>query len=68
MDSTNDYLRKYTPEEGEKITIVVADYQTAGRGQGTNTWESEAFQYIGTSGNGAYSSTVPSFYGWSYRS
>lgn len=42
VDSTNDYLRKYTPEEGEKITIVVADYQTAGRGQGTNTWESEA--------------------------
>ena len=24
------------------MTVVVADYQTAGKGQGTNTWESEA--------------------------
>lgn len=23
------------------MTVVVADYQTAGKGQGTNTWESE---------------------------
>ena len=26
---------------GEGMTVVVADYQTAGRGQGTNSWESE---------------------------
>lgn len=42
VDSTNAYLRTYTPAEDEPMTVVVADYQTAGRGQGTNTWESEA--------------------------
>ncbi|MGI6222748.1 MAG: biotin--[acetyl-CoA-carboxylase] ligase [Prevotella sp.] len=41
VDSTNNYLRSYHPGEGEKMTVAVADYQTAGRGQGTNTWESE---------------------------
>ena len=40
-DSTNNCLRGYTPAEGEKMTVVSSDYQTAGRGQGTNTWESE---------------------------
>jgi BirA family biotin operon repressor/biotin-[acetyl-CoA-carboxylase] ligase len=39
--STNLYLKNYQPEEGESMTVVVADYQSAGRGQGTNTWESE---------------------------
>lgn len=42
VDSTNNYLMKYTPSEGERMTVVVADEQTAGRGQGTNHWESEA--------------------------
>ena len=42
VDSTNAYLRTYTPAEDEPMTVVVADYQTAGKGQGTNTWESEA--------------------------
>ncbi len=37
-DSTNRWLR----EQGGGETLVVwADFQTAGRGQGTNTWESE---------------------------
>lgn len=40
-DSTNRYLSEYIPGKGEDMTVVVADYQTAGRGQGTNTWESE---------------------------
>lgn len=40
--STNDYLRNYQPEEGEDMTVVVADYQSEGRGQGSNRWESEA--------------------------
>lgn len=40
-DSTNRWLRDYTPAEGENATIVVADYQTAGKGCGANTWESE---------------------------
>ena len=42
-DSTNQWLR-----DSEKLTanneqprVVIADYQTAGRGCGTNTWESE---------------------------
>jgi BirA family biotin operon repressor/biotin-[acetyl-CoA-carboxylase] ligase len=39
-DSTNRWLRDHTPSQsGEHV--VVADYQTAGRGCGTNSWESE---------------------------
>ena len=38
-DSTNSYLRKLALEED--MTVVTADFQTAGRGQGANTWESE---------------------------
>lgn len=40
-DSTNCYLKNYIPEEGEEMTVAVADYQTAGKGQGVHTWESE---------------------------
>lgn len=40
-DSTNRYLRDYTPAADEVLTVCVADYQTAGRGCGSNTWESE---------------------------
>ena len=55
-DSTNRWLRNYSASDKHgwaqtssiqecpclsDATIVVADYQTAGRGQGTNTWESE---------------------------
>lgn len=39
-DSTNSYLRTLPPGV-EDMTVVSTDYQTAGRGQGTNTWESE---------------------------
>ena len=42
--STNQFLKEKnltTSTEGS-ITVVVADYQTAGKGQGTNTWESES--------------------------
>mgnify|MGYP002852878686 CR=1 FL=1 len=41
VDSTNTYLLNYTPGEGEGQTVAVAEEQTAGRGQGTNQWESE---------------------------
>lgn len=41
-DSTNDFLRYYTPEEGEEMTVVWTDFQRKGRGQGANHWESEA--------------------------
>ena len=40
VDSTNHFLRDYQ-SQGEEMTIVYTDYQTAGRGQGTNRWESE---------------------------
>ncbi len=37
-DSTNRWLRE---QGGEEDVVVWADYQTAGKGQGTNSWESE---------------------------
>ena len=37
-DSTNHWLREHG---GEEDMVIWADYQTAGRGCGTNTWESE---------------------------
>lgn len=40
-DSTNSYLRAYKPAADEEMTVAVATYQRRGRGQGTNTWESE---------------------------
>lgn len=40
-DSTNNYLHNYHGEEGELMTIVTSRYQSAGRGQGSNSWESE---------------------------
>ncbi|WP_276805333.1 biotin--[acetyl-CoA-carboxylase] ligase [Prevotella pallens] len=41
VSSTNDYLKTYTPTETEQMTVAVADFQTSGRGQGSNSWESE---------------------------
>ena len=41
-DSTNRFLQDYSGEEGSVMTIATAEHQTAGRGQGRNTWESEA--------------------------
>lgn len=40
-DSTNRFLGDYQGEEGRLMTVAWTDYQTAGRGQGSNTWESE---------------------------
>lgn len=42
MDSTSRVLRQWC-EEGriDEYTVVVTDFQTAGRGQRGNTWESE---------------------------
>ena len=31
IGSTNDFLKTYTPLEGEQMTVAVADFQTAGR-------------------------------------
>lgn len=41
-DSTNAYLKSYSPIGTDEIVVATADYQTAGKGQGTHTWESEA--------------------------
>lgn len=41
-DSTNRFLREQAPPADCFMTVVKAEYQTAGRGQGTNRWESEA--------------------------
>ena len=40
-DSTNTYLKNYSPSDDEEMVVAVADYQTTGRGQGTHAWESE---------------------------
>ena len=37
-DSTNSWLRE---QQGEEDIVVTTDYQSAGRGCGTNSWESE---------------------------
>jgi BirA family transcriptional regulator, biotin operon repressor / biotin---[acetyl-CoA-carboxylase] ligase len=41
--STNSYLRELIMREKEQPegTVVITDYQTAGRGQKGNSWESE---------------------------
>ena len=39
-DSTNRWLAEHRTE-GQNPCVVVADYQTAGRGCGTNKWESD---------------------------
>lgn len=39
--STNQYLKEYVPMGEEEMVVVTTDYQTAGRGQGMHTWESE---------------------------
>lgn len=45
-DSTNHYIKSILAnldgvQKEPRITVAYSDYQTAGRGQGTNTWESE---------------------------
>lgn len=45
-DSTNHYIKSLLAtldgvQKEPRITVAYSDYQTAGRGQGTNTWESE---------------------------
>lgn len=41
VNSTNNYLRGLIQhKKGNEYTVVMADYQDGGRGQGENTWES----------------------------
>ncbi len=46
VDSTNNYLRALASDHGADNVLVTADYQTAGRGSATNTWESESGRNI----------------------
>lgn len=41
VDSTNQFLHDYSGEEGDLMTVAICNKQTAGRGNGTNVWESE---------------------------
>lgn len=45
-DSTNKFLSQYTDCTDSDLVVVTAEYQTNGRGQGTNTWESENSQNL----------------------
>ena len=42
IDSTNAYLQRQQPKSDIRNWIVSADEQTAGKGMGSNGWESEA--------------------------
>jgi len=46
VESTNDYLNRLATDTDGGLTVAVADYQSAGRGSGTNTWESERGQNL----------------------
>ena len=41
VDSTNSYLRRLDMQDDQRLTLVTAEYQSAGRGADTNRWESE---------------------------
>ena len=41
VDSTNTYLRRMETLPDADIVVVTAGHQTAGRGMGSNRWESE---------------------------
>ena len=41
-DSTNRHAKELSLNDRNEMLVVSADFQTAGRGQGSNTWESEA--------------------------
>lgn len=42
IDSTNNFLKNYKPLHPKNMTLVTAEYQSAGRGQVGNSWESES--------------------------
>ena len=39
IDSTNRFLRELKDEQEDEMVVAVADFQTAGKGQGSHTWE-----------------------------
>lgn len=46
IDSTNAYLQRQQSERDIRNWVVSADEQTAGKGMGSNGWESEAHQNL----------------------
>ena len=40
VSSTNNFLRRLNTSNDRRMTLVTAEYQTGGRGAGTNSWES----------------------------
>ena len=40
VDSTNNYLRHLDTQDDGRMTLVTAEFQSAGRGADTNRWES----------------------------
>lgn len=41
VDSTNNYLRLHAPDEVADIVLATAEFQSSGRGQRGNSWESQ---------------------------
>lgn len=46
VDSTNNFLRLYQSDKPADITLVTAEFQSSGRGQRGNSWESERSQNL----------------------
>ena len=46
VDSTNAYAKTLPADESKELTLVTAEFQEAGRGAGTNSWESERSQNL----------------------
>lgn len=46
IDSTNNYLLQHADEHQAEMTVVSADHQTSGRGQGDHRWESTSGQNL----------------------
>ena len=44
--STNTFLKEYAPADDTGLVVATAEYQSRGRGQGTNRWESERGQNL----------------------
>lgn len=44
--STNRYAKELPEDQNHGLTLVTAEFQTAGRGAGTNRWESERSQNL----------------------
>ena len=72
VDSTNAFLKNLGTYDEDALTIAIADYQTAGRGQGVHTWESEPgknllFSMMMCPKLGSFAPAVPPFRGWCAR-